>query len=567
MSFAVKHWPKLTVGRKIYALISLSFVGLLGIAALDSRELASSLNQQKQIELKHLGELALGIVKEEYAAAQKGEIAAPDAQKRAMARLAGLRYGSNDYFWINDMLPRMVMHPIKPEMVGNDLSNYKDPNGKFLFVDFVEAVKKDGAGFVPYEWPKPGFDKPQPKLSYVVGFAPWNWVIGTGVYIDDLKAQTWVSTQRSLVFAGLILLFTLAISIFVARRITAPLQRMTVTMNDLASGNLDVEVPGIGRGDEVGEMAKAVEVFKSNAVARQALEGEQRETETRTVAGRKADMNRMADDFEAAVGQIVEAVSSASTQLELSAGTLTSTAERAEELATTVAAASEEASTNVQSVASATEEMSSSVNEISRQVQQSARMANEAVDQARTTNERVGELSKAASRIGDVVELINTIAGQTNLLALNATIEAARAGEAGRGFAVVASEVKALAEQTAKATGEIGQQISGIQAATQQSVDAIREISGTIERLSEISSTIAAAVEEQGAATQEISRNVQQAAQGTQQVSSNIADVQRGATETGSASSQVLSAAQSLSGDSSRLKLEVGKFLNSVRAA
>ena len=194
-------------------------------------------------------------------------------------------------------------------------------------------------------------------------------------------------------------------------------------------------------------------------------------------------------------------------------------------------------------------------------------MANEAVDQARKTNDRVGELSKAAARIGDVVELINTIAGQTNLLALNATIEAARAGEAGRGFAVVASEVKALAEQTARATGEIGQQISGIQAATHDSVGAIREISGTIEKLSEISSTIAAAVEEQGAATQEISRNVQQAAMGTQQVSSNISDVQRGASETGSASSQVLSASQSLSGDSNRLKLEVGKFLSSVRAA
>ena len=194
-------------------------------------------------------------------------------------------------------------------------------------------------------------------------------------------------------------------------------------------------------------------------------------------------------------------------------------------------------------------------------------MANEAVDQARKTNDRVGELSKAAARIGDVVELINTIAGQTNLLALNATIEAARAGEAGRGFAVVASEVKALAEQTAKATGEIGQQIGSIQAATQESVHAIKEISGTIEKLSEISSTIAAAVEEQGAATQEISRNVQQAAQGTQQVSSHITDVQRGASETGSASSQVLSAAQMLSGDSNRLKLEVGKFLNTVRAA
>ena len=279
-------------------------------------------------------------------------------------------------------------------------------------------------------------------------------------------------------------------------------------------------------------------------------------------------MIKLADDFEGAVGEIIETVSSALDRT----GSFRRHADhrprtRAQELTTMVAAASEEASTNVQSVASATEEMASSVNEISRQVQESARMASEAVDQARKTNDRVGELSKAAARIGDVVELINTIAGQTNLLALNATIEAARAGEAGRGFAVVASEVKALAEQTAKATGEIGQQITGIQAATQESVNAIKEISGTIERLSEISSTIAAAVEEQGAATQEISRNVQQAAQGTQQVSSNITDVQRGASETGSASSQVLSAAQSLSGDCNRLKLEVGKFLNTVRAA
>jgi methyl-accepting chemotaxis protein len=557
----------MTVGRKIYALIGLSFIGLLGIAFLDSRELASSLKQQKQIELKHLAELALGMVNEEHAASQKGDIAVADAQKRAMTRVAALRYGNNDYFWINDMQPRMVMHPMKPELNGSDLSANKDPNGKALFVDFVNVVRKDGAGFVPYEWPKPGFERPQPKLSYVVGFAPWNWVIGTGVYIDDLDAQTWASTQRSLIAAGLVLLLALAVSVFVARGITRPLQRMTGAMKDLAGGKLDVEVPGIGRRDEVGEMADAVEVFKNNASARRELEAEQKETEGRAVARRKADMDRLANEFEGAVGQIVETVSSASSELEASAGTLTSTAERAQELTTMVAAASEEASTNVQSVAAATEEMASSVNEISRQVQESARMAGEAVDQARNTNDRVGELSKAAARIGDVVELINSIAGQTNLLALNATIEAARAGEAGRGFAVVASEVKALAEQTAKATGEIGLQITGIQAATEESVNAIKEISRTIEKLSEISSAIAAAVEEQGAATQEISRNVQQAAHGTQQVSSNITDVQRGASETGSASSQVLSAEQSLSGESNRLKLEVGKFLNSVRAA
>ena len=567
MSFAMLRQFRMTIGRRIAALIILSFIGVVGITIVDSRELASSLNAQKQIELKHLTELALGIVKEEHAAAQKGDVAVADAQKRALARVATLRYGSNDYFWVNDMHPRMVMHPMKPEMNGNDISTFKDPNGKALFVDFVNVVKKNGAGFVPYEWPKPGFDKPQPKLSYVAGFAPWNWVIGTGVYIDDLNAQTWASTQHALWAAGLVLLVTLAVSMFVTRGITRPLQRMTVTMNDLAGGKLDVEVPGIGRRDEVGEMAKAVEIFKSNAVARQTLEAEQKEAEARGVARRKADMNKMADDFESAVGEIVETVSAASTRLEASAGTLTSTAEHAQELTTTVAAASEEASTNVQSVASATEEMASSINEIGRQVQESARMAGDAVGQARTTNDRVSELSKAAARIGDVVELINTIAGQTNLLALNATIEAARAGEAGRGFAVVASEVKALAEQTAKATGEIGLQVNGIQAATQDSVNAIKEISGTIEKLSEISSAIAAAVEQQGAATQEISRNVQQAAHGTQKVSSNITDVQRGAGETGSASAQVLSAAQSLSGDSNRLKTEVGKFLNSVRAA
>ncbi|QHO75048.1 methyl-accepting chemotaxis protein [Bradyrhizobium sp. CCBAU 051011] len=349
--------------------------------------------------------------------------------------------------------------------------------------------------------------------------------------------------------------------------IAKPIRAVVELLQQLAGGKYDIGISGTERADEVGDVAKTALVFKENGLARIRMEREQKEAEVRAAAQRRADMVQLADGFERAVGEIVETVSSASTELEASAVTLTSTAERSQELTTVVAEASEEASTNVQSVASATEELSSSVNEISRQVQESARMASEAVGQARQTNDRVGELSKAAARIGDVVELINTIAGQTNLLALNATIEAARAGEAGRGFAVVASEVKALAEQTAKATGEIGQQISSIQAATQESVGAIREITGTIERLSEISSTIAAAVEEQGAATQEISRNVQQAAHGTQQVSSNITDVQRGASETGSASSQVLSAAQSLSTDSNRLKLEVGKFLNSVRAA
>jgi methyl-accepting chemotaxis protein len=356
------------------------------------------------------------------------------------------------------------------------------------------------------------------------------------------------------------------VSFYLVRDVSNGIASIVTPMQALGKGDLTAVVPHQGEKTEIGAMADTLQVFKEALIAKKAAdEAAAADAEAKIERGRRVD--NITREFESMIGEVVETVSSASTQLEASAGTLSSTAERAKELATTVAAASEEASTNVQSVASATEELSSSVTEISRQVQESARMATEAVGQARTTNDRVSELSKAAARIGDVVELINTIAGQTNLLALNATIEAARAGEAGRGFAVVASEVKALAEQTAKATGEISQQISGIQSATQESVTAIKDISGTIERLSEISSTIAAAVEEQGAATQEISRNVQQAAQGTMQVSSNITDVQRGATETGSASSQVLSAAKMLSGDSTRLRVEVSKFLTSVRAA
>jgi methyl-accepting chemotaxis protein len=370
-----------------------------------------------------------------------------------------------------------------------------------------------------------------------------------------------------MVLSGLIVLIGVALSWGIARSLARPIVEMVGVLKKLAAHDYGFEIPDTHRRDEIGQMGAAAQVFKDGMIEADRLRTERAETEQQSAARRRADMDRLAGDFEAAVGEIIETVSAASNELEASAGTLAATATRSQELTSIVAGASEEASTNVQSVASATEQMSSSVDEISRQVQESANIAREAVEQAGKTNEHVSQLASAASRIGDVVELINTIAGQTNLLALNATIEAARAGEAGRGFAVVASEVKALAEQTAKATGEISQQIAGIQNATNQSVDAIKTIGGTIGRMSEICSTIASAVEEQGAATREISRNVQEAAHGTKEVSANIVDVQRGAAQTGTASSQVLTAAKSLSSENSRLKSEVEKFLSTVRAA
>jgi methyl-accepting chemotaxis protein len=353
---------------------------------------------------------------------------------------------------------------------------------------------------------------------------------------------------------------------YVGRGVVRRLVHLQSSMKSIAAGDLAAEIATNGS-DEITDMAAALQVFKDNMLEAERLRAERSETEKHLSAERRIEMRKLADAFEAAVGEIVQTVSSASTELEASATSLTRTAEQTQQLSGRVEAASGEASSNVRSVATATEEMAASIAEISRQVQESNRIAGEAVSQAEATDARINELSKAALRIGDVVDLITTIAEQTNLLALNATIEAARAGDSGRGFAVVAQEVKALAAQTARATNEISSQIAGMQVATQDSVQAIKQIGCTIGRISDIAATIALSVEQQGDATQEIARNVEQAAQGTSEVATNIVDVSNGARQTGSASAQVLSSAQSLSGESNRLKLEVGKFLDTVRAA
>ncbi|MGX1167895.1 methyl-accepting chemotaxis protein [Bradyrhizobium sp. USDA 372] len=358
------------------------------------------------------------------------------------------------------------------------------------------------------------------------------------------------------------------LALLLATGISRPMIAMCKAMRELASGNFDVVLPGLGRKDEIGEMAGAVEEFKIQAVAKAERDAAASEVQNREqAASRRAELIRFADDFESAVGAIVSNVSASAVQLESAASTLTRTAETTQSLSSQVAGVSEQASSNMQSVATATEELSASVEEIGRQVRDSSRIAEAAVMQAKETDGRIGKLSHAAQQIGEVVKLITAIAEQTNLLALNATIEAARAGEAGRGFAVVASEVKSLASQTAKATDEISSHIAGMQGATAESVAAIKEIGATIGQISSISTSIASAVEQQGAATQEIARSVQTVAQGTQTAATDIGQVNRGAAETGSASEEVLNSAKTLSSESTRLRAELDRFMANIRAA
>jgi len=383
---------------------------------------------------------------------------------------------------------------------------------------------------------------------------------------DDLSDG---SFRYAVLYLGLMILGTgasiLSLGIL-SRRVIAPLRAMTVAMERLADGQKAVDVPGLGRTDEVGQMAAAVQIFKNNMIEADRLRADQEQAKAHAEADKKAATNKLADEFEANVTGIVRTVSTASIELQATAQSMSTTAEETSRQATAVASASEQASANVQTVAAASEELTSSISEISRQVAEAARIAGHAVENAGRTNSNVRALADAATKIGEVVTLISDIAGQTNLLALNATIEAARAGEAGKGFAVVASEVKSLAGQTAKATQEIAGQIKSIQGATADAVKAIETISDTIGRINEITTTVASAVEEQGTTTGDISRNVQQASAGTAEVSANIACVTAAASDTGSASIQVLGAARELTQQSQALRVQVDHFIAKVRA-
>jgi len=384
----------------------------------------------------------------------------------------------------------------------------------------------------------------------------------------DAQLARGSAINRTIVIATVIvgIILTL-IAVFSAKQISNPIQLMTGVMGRMADGDTELEVPAQDRKDEVGAIGRAVEVFREGMIEKTRLENEQIESVKQAEAEKRRMLNTMADEFQNSVGNVVETVSSASTELQSSANSLASTAESTSQRSSEVASAANQASSNVQTVSAAAEELSASISEIGRQMEQSSTISRRAVEEVEHTNDKVRGLANAADQIGEVVGLITDIAEQTNLLALNATIEAARAGEAGKGFAVVASEVKNLANQTAKATEDIGNQVGAIQDATQESVDAIQGIGKIVNEVSDIATSIAAAVDEQRGATLEIARNTEQAASGTDQVTSNIGQVTEAAGETGESASQVLQAAGELSQQAELMRTEVGKFVESIRAA
>ncbi len=548
---------------KLHLIVALAVVGMMAVGAVALVNTRTDLLADREIKTRHLVETAQSLVTFYGEQAQSGQISDADAKAAAAAALGRLRYEQSEYFWVNDQTGKMLVHP-NAKLVDTSVWDVKDSQGRFIFREMIALSRNPGQGFISYTWPKPGKEDPVRKLSYVKVYAPWGWVIGSGIYLDDIDDYF---LHRMATFGGIIVVLLLVVGLIsarIAQGVTRPLSMITAVMTRLASGDTEFSVEGTQRGDEIGDLNRALDVFRQNALERTRIAAEVQAEQHRKLARQKR-LEDLTKRFQQDVASMLQSVTTSCRHLLEAAQSMSEGATTTSKRSDAVAAASEAATNNVQTVAVAADQLAASVKEIGRQVVGSTEIANNAVAQVEQTSQRVEALNRAAARIGEVIGFITDIASQTNLLALNATIEAARAGESGKGFAVVAGEVKNLANQTAKATEDIGQQVTAVQEETHLAVDAIRGITRIIADLDSISSSIASAVEEQGAATEEIARNVAQAANGTNEVSSNISSVSESAHQTGRNATLVHQAATELQDNADTLRRQVEGFLSDIQ--